>query len=109
MYAPVALRMKPNTSGGKKPPRPPNAHSVDEATSKAWQAEILPTGWTWPEVRFGEFTRLMGGLHWNPQVRVKAIAMRRDPVYYALHMPWENIWVSAPIYEAAALRVRLEQ
>jgi hypothetical protein len=25
--------------------------------------------------------------------------------YYALHMPWENIWMSAPIYEAAAGRV----
>ena len=29
------------------------------------EAEILPTGWTKPEGRFGEFTRLMGGLHWN--------------------------------------------
>ena len=38
------------------------------------EAEILPTGWTWPEGRFGEFTRLMGGLHWNPLVRIKAIA-----------------------------------
>ena len=41
------------------------------------EAEILPTGWTRPEGRFGEFTRLMGGLHWNPLVRVNAIAMRR--------------------------------
>ncbi len=40
--------------------------------------------------RFGEFTRLMGGLHWNPLVRVKAISMRRDAIYYNLHMPWEN-------------------
>jgi 2,5-furandicarboxylate decarboxylase 1 len=60
------------------------------------EAEILPTGWTWPEGRFGEFTRLMGGLHWNPLVRVKAVTMRRDPVYYALHMPWENTWLAAP-------------
>jgi 2,5-furandicarboxylate decarboxylase 1 len=72
------------------------------------EAEILPTGWTKPEGRFGEFTRLMGGLHWNPQVRVKAVAMRRDAIYYALHMPWENIWVSAPIYEAALRRVLKE-
>jgi len=72
------------------------------------EAEILPTGWTKPEGRFGEFTRLMGGLHWNPHVRVRAIAMRRDAVYYALHMPWENIWVSAPIYEAALRRVLKE-
>jgi len=72
------------------------------------EAEILPTGWTKPEGRFGEFTRLMGGLHWNPHVRVKAIAMRRDAIYYALHMPWENIWVSAPIYEASLRRVLKE-
>jgi 2,5-furandicarboxylate decarboxylase 1 len=60
------------------------------------EAEILPTGWTWPEGRFGEFTRLMGGLHWNPLVRIKAISMRRDAIYYNLHMPWENTWLAAP-------------
>jgi 2,5-furandicarboxylate decarboxylase 1 len=38
----------------------------------------------------------MGGLHWNPLVRIKAISMRRDAVYYALHMPWENTWLAAP-------------
>ncbi len=68
------------------------------------EAEILPTGWTLPEGRFGEFTRLMGGLHWNPLVRIKAISMRKDPIYYALQMPWENIWPSGPIYEAAVKR-----
>ncbi len=72
------------------------------------EAEILPTGWTMPEGRFGEFTRLMGGLHWNPHVRVKAVSMRPDAIYYALHMPWENIWLSAPIYEAALRRVLKE-
>ena len=60
------------------------------------EAEILPTGWVYPEGRFGEFTRLMGGLHWNPLVKVKAITMRRDAIYYALHMPWENTWLAAP-------------
>jgi 2,5-furandicarboxylate decarboxylase 1 len=65
------------------------------------EAEILPTGWTWPEGRFGEFTRLMGGLHWNPLVRVKAIARRKDAIYYALHMPWENTWLAAPTRYAA--------
>src|SRR5437764_3304810 len=65
------------------------------------EAEILPTGWTWPEGRFGEFTRLMGGLHWNPLVRIKAIAMRKDAVYYNLHMPWENTWLAAPTRYAA--------
>jgi 2,5-furandicarboxylate decarboxylase 1 len=60
------------------------------------EGEILPTGWTWPEGRFGEFTRLMGGLHWNPLVRIKAICMRKDAIYYNLHMPWENTWLAAP-------------
>jgi 2,5-furandicarboxylate decarboxylase 1 len=60
------------------------------------EAEILPTGWTHPEGRFGEFTRLMGGLHWNPLVKIKAVTMRRDAMYYALHMPWENTWLAAP-------------
>src|SRR6185312_5363183 len=60
------------------------------------EAEIMPTGWTWPEGRFGEFTRLMGGLHWNPLVRIKAISMRKDAIYYNLHMPWENTWLAAP-------------
>jgi 2,5-furandicarboxylate decarboxylase 1 len=65
------------------------------------EAEILPTGWTWPEGRFGEFTRLMGGLHWNPLVRIKALSMRRDAIYYNLHMPWENTWLAAPTRYAA--------
>src|SRR5579864_3274047 len=65
------------------------------------EAEVLPTGWTWPEGRFGEFTRLMGGLHWNPLVRIKAIAMRKDAIYYNLHMPWENTWLAAPTRYAA--------
>jgi 2,5-furandicarboxylate decarboxylase 1 len=68
------------------------------------EAEILPTGWTHPEGRFGEFTRLMGGLHWNPLVKVKAITMRRDAIYYALHMPWENTWLAAPTRYTAIRR-----
>src|SRR6185437_12253450 len=71
------------------------------------EAEILPTGWTWPEGRFGEFTRLMGGLHWNPLVRIKAVSMRKDAIYYALHMPWENVWIAAPT-RYAALRQALK-
>jgi 2,5-furandicarboxylate decarboxylase 1 len=65
------------------------------------EAEILPTGWTWPEGRFGEFTRLMGGLHWYPLVKIKAISHRKDAIYYALHMPWENTWLAAPTRYAA--------
>jgi 2,5-furandicarboxylate decarboxylase 1 len=69
------------------------------------EGEILPEGWIHPEGPFCEFNRLMGGIHMNPRVRIKAILHRKDPIYYALHMPWENIWMSAPIYEAAAWRV----
>jgi len=68
------------------------------------EGEILPEGWVHPEGPFCEFNRLMGGLHYNPRVKIKAVLHRRDPIYYALHMPWENIWMSAPIYEAAAWR-----
>src|SRR5438105_4317873 len=50
----------------------------------------------------------MGGIHMNPRVRIKAIMHRKDAMYYALQMPWENIWISAPIYEAAARRVLFE-
>jgi 2,5-furandicarboxylate decarboxylase 1 len=69
------------------------------------EGEILPEGWVHPEGPFCEFNRLMGGIHLNPRVRIKAIMHRKEPIYYALHMPWENIWMSAPIYEAAAWRV----
>jgi 2,5-furandicarboxylate decarboxylase 1 len=69
------------------------------------EGEILPEGWVHPEGPFCEFNRLMGGIHLNPRVRIKAIMHRKDAIYYALHMPWENIWMSAPIYEAAAWRV----
>jgi len=68
------------------------------------EAEILPTGWTHPEGRFGEFTRLMGGLHWNPLVKIKAVTRRKDAIYYALHMPWENTWLAAPTRYAALRR-----
>jgi 2,5-furandicarboxylate decarboxylase 1 len=68
------------------------------------EGEILPVGWTKPEGRFGEFTRLMGGLHWNPQVRINAISRRKDAMYYALHMPWEVILPGAPNREAAVRR-----
>jgi len=60
------------------------------------EGEILPVGWTQPEGRFGEFTGLMGGLHWNPVVKIKAIMMRKKPMFYFLHMPWENTWLAAP-------------
>ncbi|MGQ7793634.1 UbiD family decarboxylase [Faunimonas sp. B44] len=61
------------------------------------EAEILPVGWTQPEGRFGEFTFLMGGLHWNPNVRVKAVMMRKDAMYWALHMPFEYTYLGAAV------------
>ena len=72
------------------------------------EGEIPPDGWVHPEGPFGEFSRLVGGTHRNPNVQVNSILHRRDPIYYALHMPWENLWMSAPIYEAAAWRVLAE-
>ena len=50
----------------------------------------------------------MGGVHRNPLVRVRAITRRRDALFYALQMPWENIYLGAPVYEAAAYRVLRE-
>jgi len=72
------------------------------------EGEILPEGWVHTEGPFSEFNRLMGGMHMNPRVRIKSIMHRQDAMYYALQMPWENIWMSAPIYEAAARRVLFE-
>jgi 2,5-furandicarboxylate decarboxylase 1 len=40
-------------------------------------------------------------------VRIKAVTMRRDPIYYALHMPWENTWLAAPT-RYAAIRAALK-
>jgi 2,5-furandicarboxylate decarboxylase 1 len=37
----------------------------------------------------------MGGLHWNPNVRINAIMMRRDAMFYALHMPFEYSYLGA--------------
>jgi len=72
------------------------------------EGEILPEGWVHTEGPFSEFNRLMGGMHMNPRVRINAILHRKDAMYYALQMPWENIWMSAPIYESAARRVLFE-
>jgi 2,5-furandicarboxylate decarboxylase 1 len=72
------------------------------------EGELLPGGHVHPEGQYGEFTRLMGEVHRNPIVRVRAVTMRRDAIFYALQMPWENIYMSAPVYEAAAWRVLRE-
>ena len=72
------------------------------------EAEIMPTGWTKPEGRFGEFTGLMGSVHFNPHVRVKAVSYRKNAIYYALHMPWENIWIKEHGFQAMLERVLKE-
>jgi 2,5-furandicarboxylate decarboxylase 1 len=72
------------------------------------ECEILPVGWTYDEGRFGEFSHIQGDLKWNPIVKVKAITHREDAIFYALHMPWENDWLSGPVTEAAALRALRE-
>ena len=82
--------------------------AVRGVPSEANHFIATPEGWVHPEGPFCEFNRLMGGLHMNPRVRIKSIMHRKDAMYYALQMPWENIWMSAPIYEAAARRVLFE-
>lgn len=68
------------------------------------EGEILPIGWTVDEGRFGEFNHIQGDLKWNPIVRIKAITHRKDALFYALHMPWENDWLQGPVNEAAGWR-----
>ena len=74
----------------------PSTCPTSPTPRSCWRRKSCRPAGPSPEGRFGEFTRLMGGLHWNPLVRIKAIAMRKDAIYYDLHMPWENTWLAAP-------------
>jgi 2,5-furandicarboxylate decarboxylase 1 len=69
------------------------------------ECEILPTGFTVDEGRFGEFTRFMGGLVYMPLVQVKAITHRKNAIFQVIHMPWENIVLDMPAYEAIAWNI----
>jgi 2,5-furandicarboxylate decarboxylase 1 len=69
------------------------------------ECEILPTGFTVDEGRFGEFTRFVGNHLQMPLMKVKAITMRKDAIFQAIHMPWENIILDAPVYEASAWNI----
>jgi 2,5-furandicarboxylate decarboxylase 1 len=60
------------------------------------EGELLPTGWTNDEGPFGEFAGMQGDLKKNPLFRVTAITHRRNPIFYALQMPWENDWLNGP-------------
>lgn len=66
------------------------------------EGELLPTGWTEDEGRFGDFTGFVGPVKWNPIFRVNAVTHRQDAVYYALHMPDEVDYVVAPPLEGSA-------
>jgi len=69
------------------------------------EGELLPNGWTADEGPFGEFAGMQGDLKRNPLFRVNAITHRRNPIFYALQMPWENDWLNGPATEAACTRV----
>jgi 2,5-furandicarboxylate decarboxylase 1 len=69
------------------------------------EGELLPNGWTADEGPFGEFAGMQGDLKHNPLFRVNAITHRKNPIFYALQMPWENDWLNGPATEAACMRV----
>jgi 2,5-furandicarboxylate decarboxylase 1 len=69
------------------------------------EGELLPNGWTADEGPFGEFAGMQGDLKHNPLFRVNAITHRKNPIFYALLMPWENDWLNGPATEAACMRV----
>src|SRR5207245_11502323 len=48
------------------------------------EGEILPTGWTEDEGRFGDFTNLQCSLKWTPIVRYTAMSFRRGALFYTL-------------------------
>lgn len=69
------------------------------------EGELQPNGWTADEGPFGEFAGMQGDLKYNPIFRVTAITHRKNPIFYALQMPWENDWLNGPATEAACARV----
>lgn len=69
------------------------------------EGEVLPAGWVYDEGRFGEWTGYLGEVVRLPIFRVKAITTRENPIFHALHMPWENDWLKGPIVEGTAYRV----
>ena len=65
------------------------------------EGELLPSGWTEDEGRFGDFTGFVGPIKFNPVFRVTAITHRKDAVFYALHMPDEVDYLIAPPLEGS--------
>ena len=68
------------------------------------EGEILPIGWVEPEGPFGEFAGYQGEVKWNPVVKFNCITLREKAIYYALGMPWENVWLQGPSTEVSVLR-----
>jgi 2,5-furandicarboxylate decarboxylase 1 len=64
------------------------------------EGALLPIGWSEDEGPFGEFAGMYGDLKWNPVFKVSAITHRRDAVFHAIQMPWENAWLGAAVTEA---------
>src|SRR5258708_33499158 len=51
------------------------------------EGELLPTGWTEDEGRFGHFTRFVGPIKLNPTFRCHAVPPRTHPALYPPHIP----------------------
>lgn len=69
------------------------------------EGEISPISWSHDEGRFGEVDGLTGGLYQAPLLKVSALCHRRDAIFYALHMPVENMWLMGAMHEAKAWRI----
>lgn len=69
------------------------------------ECEVLPTGWTTDEGRYGEFHGISGDVKKNPVVRVKTITRRKDAIFHSLIMPWEVYGLGAPNRELQAYNI----
>lgn len=69
------------------------------------ECEVLPTGWTTDEGRYGEFHGISGDVKKNPVVKVKTITHRKDAIFHSLIMPWEVYGLGAPSREFQAINV----
>ncbi|MDF2873380.1 MAG: ubiD 2 [Sporomusa sp.] len=69
------------------------------------ECEVLPTGWTTDEGRYGEFHGISGDVKKNPVVKVKTITRRKDAIFHSLIMPWEVYGLGAPNRELQAYNI----
>lgn len=66
------------------------------------EGELLPIGWTEDEGRFGEGTSIMGTVHRNPVIKIKAITYRKDAIFQVASCQNEGFWADLPAYEVPA-------